>query len=101
MFKIKTSLVRLNLTLLDISSHCYTDDNVKVVCSELYKYSQHGRVYGSNCANFKICRQIIQNIIQNYSNYSEFTRCKNGKYPHQECVGSVIYIDLKMRLQTL
>lgn len=55
----KKHLVRLNPTFLDISSHCYTDDNVKVVCSELYKYSQHGTVYGSNCANIKICSQII------------------------------------------
>lgn len=58
LFTKKTYSVRLNRTFLDISSHCYRD-NVKVMCSELCKYSHHDTVYKRNCVNIKIYRQII------------------------------------------
>lgn len=59
MFKKKKKAFRLKPTSLDISSHCYKSDNVKVMFSQLYDYFQYGTVYGSNCANTKICRQTI------------------------------------------
>lgn len=57
--KKKKKAFRFKPTLLDISSHCYKDDNVKVMFSQLYNYLQYGTVYGSNCANTKICRRAI------------------------------------------
>lgn len=59
MFKKKKKAFRFKPTLLDISSHCYKDGNVKVMFSQLCNYLQYDTVYGNNCANTKICRHTI------------------------------------------